>query len=67
MDNNRALRVVGIAGSLRARSYNKALLRAAVELALPDITIVPFDISVVPFFNSDLEANGDPEGVTALG
>lgn len=66
MDNNRALRVVGIAGSLRARSYNKALLRAAVELALPDITIVPFDISVVPFFNSDLEANGDPEGVTAL-
>ena len=66
MDNESGLRVVGIAGSLRARSYNKALLQAAIGLAPPDISIAPFDISVVPFFNSDVEAQGDPEGVVAL-
>lgn len=60
------LRVVGIAGSLRIRSYNKALLQAAIGLAPPDISIIPFDISGVPFFNSDVEAQGNPEGVVAL-
>ena len=60
------LTVAGIAGSLRVGSYNKALLRAAVELAPTGMTIVPFDISVVPFYNSDVEAEGDPPGVAAL-
>jgi chromate reductase len=66
MDKESMLRVVGIAGSLRIRSYNKALLQAAIGLAPPDISIIPFDISGVPFFNSDVEAQGNPEGVVAL-
>ena len=60
------LTVVGIAGSLRRLSYNKALLRAAIELAPADMAIVPFDISVVPFYNPDVEAEGDPPGAVAL-
>lgn len=60
------IRVLGIIGSLRAASYNAWLLRAAAELAPPELTIVPFDLAGVPLFNQDLEAHGDPAGVAAL-
>lgn len=60
------LRILGIAGSLRQASYNRALLRAAVELAPPGMTIDIFDLSAVPLYNGDLEAEGDPPGVGAL-
>ena len=59
--------VCGIAGSLRRASYNRALLRAAAELAPPDLEIVPFEgLGDVPPFNADLEAEGDPWAVQAL-
>jgi len=61
------LRVLGIAGSLRAGSYNRALLRAAVELAPDGITIEIFDgLGAIPPYNADVEAQGDPQPVTAL-
>lgn len=60
------LTFLGIAGSLRGRSYNRGLLRAAVELAQPDVTIVTFDIGHLPLYNADLETGGDPEVVTRL-
>lgn len=59
-------RVVGFAGSLRAQSYNRALLRAAVELAPDRLAIIPFDLIDVPLFNADIEAAGDPPAVAAL-
>ncbi len=59
-------RVLGIAGSLRERSYNRALLRAAVELAPPGLAIEEFDLSPIPLYNGDVEAAGDPEPVAAL-
>ncbi len=61
-----ALRVAGIAGSLRAGSYNRGLLRAAVELAPDGMAIAPFDLIDVPLYNGDVEAAGDPPGVSAL-
>ncbi len=59
--------VCGIAGSLRAASYNRALLRTAVELAPPDMEIRIFDrIGDLPHYNEDVEKLGDPEPVQAL-
>jgi chromate reductase len=61
-----ALKVLGIAGSLRAGSYNRALLRAAQELAPAGMEITTFDLAPVPLYNGDVEAKGDPEPVAAL-
>ncbi|HTI67333.1 MAG TPA: NAD(P)H-dependent oxidoreductase [Caulobacteraceae bacterium] len=57
------LRICGFAGSLRAGSLNRALLRAAKDLAPPGMAIDIFDLSEVPLYNADVEAAGDPEGV----
>jgi chromate reductase len=62
-----ALIVCGIAGSLRRGSYNRALLRTAVELAPENMDIRIFDrMADLPPFNQDVEAQGDPEPVGAL-
>ncbi len=59
--------ICGIAGSLRSASFNKALLRAAQELAPPGMEIRPFErLAEIPFFDADRETKGDPEPVTAL-
>lgn len=47
--------ILGFAGSLRKDSYNKALLRAAIELAPSDVRIEVFDLEGIPVFNQDLE------------
>jgi chromate reductase len=60
------VRVLGVAGSLRQGSYNRALLRAAVELAPPGMTLATFDLIDVPLYNGDVEAQGDPQGVAAF-
>jgi chromate reductase len=60
------LRILGIAGSLRAGSLNRALLRAARELAPPGMRIDDFDIAPIPAYNADVEAAGDPPPVAAL-
>lgn len=62
-DNTSPIDVLGFAGSLRRDSYNRALLRAAIELAPPGMTITTFDLVEVPLYNGDVEAEGDPEGV----
>lgn len=62
----RPLVVCGIAGSLRRASYNRALLRAAQELAPDGMEIRIFDLADVPLYNEDVEAQGDPEPVRAL-
>ena len=60
------IRVLGFAGSLRAGSYNRALLRTAVELAPPSLVIDTFDLRQVPLYDGDVEAAGDPPGVAAF-
>ena len=59
-------KILGISGSLRERSYNTALLRAAAELAPPDVEIEIFDLSAIPLYNDDVESAGDPEAVADL-
>jgi chromate reductase len=51
------LKILGFAGSLRSGSYNKALLRAAVDLLPEGVTLEIFDIDGIPPFNQDVEAN----------
>ncbi len=59
-------RILAISGSLRERSYNRALLRAARELAPAGVEIEEFDLSPIPFYDGDVEAAGDPEPVASL-
>jgi chromate reductase len=59
-------RIVAFAGSLRRGSYNRALIYAARELAPDGMTIEPIEIGELPFYNADVEAEGDPPGVTAF-
>jgi len=59
-------RVVAFAGSLRRRSYNRALVAAAGSLAPEGMTIETIEIGGLPFYNADVEAEGDPEPVTAF-
>lgn len=56
------LTILGIAGSLRKQSFNRAALRAAQELAPSDAKIEIFELDGIPAFNQDEEAN-PPEKV----
>ena len=51
------LKILGIAGSLRKASYNRAALRAAQKLAPEDATIEIFELDGIPGFNQDEEKN----------
>ncbi|MGB7948406.1 MAG: NADPH-dependent FMN reductase [Candidatus Binatia bacterium] len=62
-----SLRVFGLAGSLREGSFNRGLLRAAVELAPADMEIQIFTgLGDVPPYNADVDDKGNPEPVLAL-
>jgi chromate reductase len=60
------LKILGVAGSLRAGSYNRGLLRAAAELAPAGMEITTFELGPIPMYNGDVEALGIPEPVQAL-
>jgi chromate reductase len=50
------MRILGISGSLRAASYNTALLRAAAQVAPAGVTIDVYeDLELLPPFNEDRE------------
>ena len=66
IETKRPVRILGFAGSLRQGSYNRALLRAASELAPEDMLIEIFDLLQIPLYNADVEARGDPEPVAAF-
>ena len=48
---------LGIAGSLRRASYNRAALRAAQQLVPEDATLDIFDLDGIPGFNQDDESH----------
>ena len=50
-------KILGFAGSLRKGSYNKALLRVAVESIPQDVVLEVFDLEGIPPYNQDLDAN----------
>jgi chromate reductase len=50
-------RILGIAGSLRKDSYNRAALREAARLAPQGVSVEIFDLEGIPPFNQDDEAH----------
>ncbi|HEY3334005.1 MAG TPA: NADPH-dependent FMN reductase [Candidatus Limnocylindrales bacterium] len=61
-----SLNVVGIAGSLRRGSYNRGLIRAAVDLAPAGMRLTMHELGDLPLFNADVEALSDPDPVRRL-
>jgi len=59
------LTILGIAGSIRKASINRAALRAAQQLAPADARVEDFDIEGLPGFSQDLESN-PPQRVVEL-
>lgn len=57
------MKILGVSGSLRAASFNTALLRAAQELAPEGVAIEIFGLHDLPLFNQDVEDQGDPAPV----
>jgi chromate reductase, NAD(P)H dehydrogenase (quinone) len=49
--------ILGIAGSLRRASYNRAALRAAQQLVPEDAVVESFELDGIPGFNQDDEAH----------
>jgi len=60
------IKILGLSGSLRAKSYNSALLRAAVELAPEGLQIEVGSIRDIPLYDADLEERSFPPAVQAL-
>jgi chromate reductase len=63
-----AVRVLGIAGSLRRASMNRALLHAAIRLAPPALEIREFEgLGEIPLYNADIDTDEQrPEIVAGL-
>lgn len=63
----RQLRILGMAGSLRAHSYNAALLRATSSLCPLGTTIEVFDdLRLLPLYDEDLDVAPPPPAVAHL-
>ncbi|MDX6651635.1 MAG: hypothetical protein QOJ38_416 [Solirubrobacterales bacterium] len=60
------IKILGLSGSLRAGSYNTALLRTAAELAPEGVEIEIHDLRDLPFYDADVEEQGAPFAVAAL-
>ena len=67
MSDARGIKVLGICGSLRTGSYNRAALRTAIELKPPRMKIETAEIGSIPPYNEDVRAQGFPPPVETLG
>ena len=61
------MRLVGVSGSLRAGSFNSALLHAAQGLTPEGVDLIEGSIRGIPLYDGDVERDqGLPEAVVAL-
>lgn len=58
--------ILAIPGSSRRRSYNRQLLEAAGRAAPDGVTVEMVDLALIPFYDGDVEAAGDPPAVRDL-
>ena len=61
----RSVKILGIAGSLRRQSYNRAALQAATQLVPDGVSLDVFELDGIPGFNQD-EENKPPPKVVEL-
>jgi len=66
MSDARSISVLGICGSLRQGSFNRAALNTAIELRPPGMEVTVADISQIPLYNEDVRAQGFPPPVETL-
>src|SRR5918992_2944704 len=59
-------RILGLAASLRRASFHRGIVRAAHEVAPEWMSCESFDLARMPYFNQDLEDQGNPEPVKEL-
>ena len=64
--NEGPISMLAMAGSQRRRSFNRALLRAALGRTPVGVEIREFDPSRLPFYDGDVEDAGDPDVVAEL-
>ncbi|MBI1796662.1 MAG: NAD(P)H-dependent oxidoreductase [Candidatus Eisenbacteria bacterium] len=60
------LRILAFAGSLRRASFNRGLLRAAIEPPPEGAIVEVFDLAPIPLYNEDVRAQGYPPPVAAF-
>ena len=58
--------ILALAGSLRRASFNRGLVRAAIEVAPAGIVVTTFELRPVPLYDGDLEEAGVPQAVVDL-
>ena len=63
---NESVNLVGIVGSLRAESFNRAVFVAAQTLVGPGVKLCEARLRDVPLYDGDVEAAGDPAAVITL-
>ncbi len=54
------IEILGIVGSLRKQSYNRALMKAALQVTPADCHLEMFDLDDIPIYNQDKEGNLPP-------
>ncbi|MFW6074374.1 MAG: NADPH-dependent FMN reductase [Chloroflexota bacterium] len=57
------LTILGVSGSLREHSFNRALIKAAAQVAPDHIDVKMALLHDIPFYNADVEAKGIPAPV----
>ncbi len=65
-NDTEAVELLFLVGSLRVKSVNGAVARAAQMVVPAGTTVVNFGLHNVPLYNGDVEEAGDPESVVAL-
>jgi chromate reductase len=66
MSDPKSISVLGICGSLRKASFNRAALNTAIELAPPGMQVTVADIASFPPYDEDVRALGFPPPVETL-
>jgi chromate reductase, NAD(P)H dehydrogenase (quinone) len=59
--NSGNVKILGIVGSLRENSLNKALLEATARFLPPTVDFGTFDLEQIPHYNQDVEDSQIPE------
>jgi chromate reductase, NAD(P)H dehydrogenase (quinone) len=65
MNGSKKLKVAGVAGSLRQGSFNRAALKAAIELQPAELDIEIVELGELPLYNDDIRVEGYPPSVHA--
>lgn len=60
------MKILGISGSLRAGSFNTAVLKTMAGRTPDGVTMTVADISEIPLYNGDLDGDTPPAAVTAF-